>query len=174
MADFPSAIGGGGDGGGGGVGGGVKSYLYINQNYLNGASQLNVKLAGEFLFYDISTSSILTAKSVDEELQIDATKIHFKNNFIYDLKVNMKLIPEVSSNHLELALANDFSNIYDESTITTSKLEDARYEAEFNGFHYTADKGDVKLFVSKCVTGGSELNLHTIKIVIKEIGERVI
>ena len=164
----------GGTGGGGGGGDGVKSYLYINQNYLDVGSQLNVKLAGEFLFYDISTSSTLSARSVDEGLEIDATKIHFKDNFIYDLKVKMKLIPEVSSNHLELALANDVSNIYDEATITTSKLEDARYEAEFNGFHYTADKGDVKLFVSKCVTSGSELNIHTIKIVIKEIGERVI
>jgi hypothetical protein len=151
----------------------VKSYLYRNQNYLNGGSQLNVKAAGASLFYDISDSSTISAKSVNDDLVIDANGIQFKDNYIYDLKVKMKLIPEVSSNHLELALAKDVFNVYDEATITTTKLEDARYEAEFNGFHYTADKGDVKLFVSNCVTGGSELNIHTIKIVIKEIGENL-
>jgi hypothetical protein len=151
----------------------VKSYLYRNQNYLNGGSQLNVKAAGASLFYDISDSSTISARSVNDGLVIDANGIQFKDNYIYDLKVKMKLVPEVSNNHLELALAKDVFNVYDEATITTTKLEDARYEAEFNGFHYTADKGDVKLFVSKCVTGGSELNIHTINIVIKEIGENV-
>ena len=36
---------------------GIKTYLYRNQNYLNSGSSLNVKLAGDFLFYDISFSN---------------------------------------------------------------------------------------------------------------------
>ena len=152
---------------------GVKTYLYRNQNYLNSGSALNVKLAGEFLFYDISTSSTVSARSANDDLVIDANGIQFKDNYIYDVNVKMELEPEVSSNQLEVALASDVFNVYDKSTITTAKLEDARFEVEFNGFHYTADKGNVKLFISKCTTGGSALNIHTIKIVIKETGENL-
>ena len=141
-------------------GSGIKTYIFRNQNYLNSGSSLNAKLAGEFLFYDVSDSATLSDKSTDEDLSITNGVIGFQENKIYDIKVKMKLEPEVSSNHLELALAQDTSTIFDSSTINTSKLVDARYVAEFDGFVYTADKGDVKLCVSNCVQGASALNEH--------------
>ena len=155
------------------TGAGIKTFVFRNQNYLNSGSALDVKTAGEFLFLDISESSTLSDKSTSDELTITNGVIDFEANKIYDIKVKLKLEPEVSNNHLEIALAKDTLNVYDSSTITTSKLVDARYEAEFSGFVYDTGMGDVKLFVSNCVTGGSALNIHTIKIVIKEIGQKV-